>query len=269
MKIEKSVDLNSEITGLASGFFDLDMKTTGFQPGNLVFIAARPSIGKTSFALNLVKNVVIRNHKPTVIFTLEMSKTEFSNRLLCIDSHIDYQKYKKGNLSENDMNNLVKGGEKLSKSPLILDDTSVTISEIKTKCFKLKLERKIQLVIIDYLQQINASQNRCSKYWEYLEISRNLKLMAKELQLPIIAISQLSRKVDFRLNHRPKLSDLRIYGAIDLIADVVLFIYRDEVYNKDTENKKHAEIIIAKNPSGKVDTVELEWLPQYTIFNNI
>lgn len=269
MKVEKGFNLNSEINGLATGFFDLDMKIAGFQSGSLVFIAGRPSMGKTSFVLNLVKNVVIGNQKPTVMFTLGMSKIELSNRLLCIDSNVDYQKYKKGNLSEDDLNNLVKGGENLSKSPLILDDTSVTISEIKTECFKLKLERKIQLVIIDYLQLIKTSQKRSSTCCGFIEISRTLKFMAKELQLPVIVISQLSRNTDYRLNHRPKLSDLREFGDIDLVADVVLFIYRDEVYNKDTENKNHAEIIIAKSPSGHGGTVELEWLPQYTIFNNI
>ena len=269
MQIEKASKIDGEVTGLASGFIDLDRRTAGFQPGNLVLIAARPAMGKTSFVLSLAKNVVIRNQKPLVMFSLEMSKTELANRLLSMDSHVDSQKFKTGDLNEADWESLVESGGKLSESPLILDDTSTTIGEIRSKCRKLKLEKDIQLVIIDYLQLMNGNGKSDSRQQEISEISRALKLMAKELQIPVIALSQLSRQVESRPDHRPMLADLRESGAIEQDADVVLFIYRDEVYNKDTEKKDQAEIIIAKQRSGPIGTVELAWLPQYTQFANL
>ena len=226
-------------------------------------------MGKTSFVLSLAKNVVIRTQKPLVMFSLEMSKTELANRLLSMDSHVDSQKFKTGDLNEADWESLVESGGKLSESPLILDDTSTTIGEIRSKCRKLKLEKDIQLVIIDYLQLMNGNGKSDSRQQEISEISRALKLMAKELQIPVIALSQLSRQVESRPDHRPMLSDLRESGAIEQDADVVLFIYRDEVYNKDTEKKDQAEIIIAKQRSGPIGTVELAWLPQYTQFANL
>lgn len=267
--IEKAAKTTGDVTGLATGFIDLDHKTAGFQPGNLVLIAARPAMGKTSFVLSLAKDVVVRQKKPIVMFSLEMSKTELVNRLLAMDSRVDSQKFKTGDLSEGDWESLIESGSNIGTSPLILDDTATTIGEIRSKCRKLKLEKDIQLVIIDYLQLMNGDGRTDSRQQEISEISRSLKLMAKELGIPVIALSQLSRQVESRPDHRPMLSDLRESGAIEQDADAVLFIYRDEVYNKDTEKKNVAEIIIAKQRSGPIGTVELAWLPEFTQFANL
>lgn len=266
--IEKAAKVTGDVTGLATGFTDLDRKTAGLQPGNLVLIAARPAMGKTSFVLSLAKNVVIKLNKPIAMFSLEMSKNELVNRLLSMDSRVDSQKFKTGQLTEGDWESLVESGSNLGNSQLILDDTSTTIGEIRSKCRKWKLENDIQLVIIDYLQLMNGNGRTDSRQQEISEISRALKLLAKELQIPVIALSQLSRAVEGRPDHRPMLSDLRESGAIEQDADMVMFIYRDEVYNKDTEKKNVAEIIIAKQRSGPIGTVELTWLPQYTQFVN-
>ncbi|MGN0326140.1 MAG: replicative DNA helicase [Lachnospiraceae bacterium] len=267
--IEMAAKVTGDVTGLASGFVDLDHKTAGFQNGNLILVAARPAMGKTSFVLSLAKNVILRLNKPVVMFSLEMSKVELVNRLLAMDSKVDSQKFKTGNLSEGDWESLVVSSGNIGNSPLILDDEATTVSEIRSKCRKLKIEKDIQLVIIDYLQLMNGNGRTDSRQQEISEISRSLKLMAKELQVPVIALSQLSRGVEARTDHRPMLSDLRESGAIEQDADVVLFIYRDEVYNKDTEKKNVAEIIIAKQRSGPIGTVELAWLPEYTQFANL
>lgn len=267
--VEKAAKMNGDVTGLATGFIDLDRRTAGFQPGNLVLIAARPAMGKTSFVLSLARNVIVKQKKPIVMFSLEMSKTELVNRLLAMESHVDSQKFKTGQLNEGDWESLVESGSTLGSSPLILDDMSNTIGEIRSKCRKLKMEKDIQLVIIDYLQLMNGSGRSDSRQQEISEISRALKLMAKELKIPVIALSQLSRAVESRPDHRPMLSDLRESGAIEQDADTVMFIYRDEVYNKDTEKKDIAEIIIAKQRSGPIGTVELAWLPEFTQFANL
>lgn len=267
--IEKAAKTTGDVTGLASGFIDLDHRTAGFQPGNLVLIAARPAMGKTSFVLSLAKNVILNLRKPIVMFSLEMSKAELVNRLLSMDSKVDSQKFKTGQLNEGDWESLIESGGNIGNSPLILDDTATTIGEIRSKCRKLKMENDIQLVIIDYLQLMNGNGRTDSRQQEISEISRALKLMAKELKVPVIALSQLSRQVESRPDHRPMLSDLRESGAIEQDADVVLFIYRDEVYNKDSDKKGVAEIIIAKQRSGPIGTVELAWLPEYTQFGNL
>lgn len=267
--IEKAAKTTGDVTGLASGFIDLDKRTAGFQPGNLVLIAARPAMGKTSFVLSLAKNVIINQNKPVVMFSLEMSKTELVNRLLSMDSRVDSQKFKTGQLNDADWESLIESSGNIAKSKLILDDSSTTIGEIRSKCRKLKLERDIQLIIIDYLQLMNGSGKTDSRQQEISEISRALKLLAKELQIPVIALSQLSRQVEARTDHRPMLSDLRESGAIEQDADTVLFIYRDEVYHPDTEKKNVAEIIIAKQRSGPIGTVELTWLSEYTQFANM
>ncbi|HPF28827.1 MAG TPA: replicative DNA helicase [Lachnospiraceae bacterium] len=267
--IEKAAQTTGDVTGLATGFIDLDHKTAGLQPGNLVLIAARPAMGKTSFVLSLAKNVILNLRKPIVMFSLEMSKTELVNRLLSMDSKVDSQKFKTGQLTEGDWESLIESGGNIGNSQLILDDTATTIGEIRSKCRKLKLEKDIQLVIIDYLQLMNGNGRTDSRQQEISEISRALKLMAKELKVPVIALSQLSRQVEGRPDHRPMLSDLRESGAIEQDADVVLFIYRDEVYNPDTDRKNIAEIIISKQRSGPIGTVELAWLPEYTQFGNL
>ncbi|MBE5895403.1 MAG: replicative DNA helicase [Lachnospiraceae bacterium] len=267
--IEKAAKTTGDVTGLATGFIDLDHKTAGLQPGNLVLIAARPAMGKTSFVLSLARNVIINLKKPIAMFSLEMSKAELVNRLLSMDSKVDSQKFKTGQLTEGDWESLIESGGNIGNAPLYLDDMSTTIGEIRSKCRKLKLEKDIQLVIIDYLQLMNGSGKTDSRQQEISEISRALKLMAKELKVPVIALSQLSRQVEGRPDHRPMLSDLRESGAIEQDADVVLFIYRDEVYHPDTDKKCIAEIIIAKQRSGPIGTVELAWLPEYTQFGNL
>ena len=267
--IEKAARTTGDVTGLASGFLDLDHKTAGFQNGNLILIAARPAMGKTSFVLSLVHNIVVRQNKPVVMFSLEMSKAELVNRLLAMDSKVDSQKFKTGQLNDGEWESLVESGGNIANSKLILDDTSTTIAEIRTKCRKLKIEKDIQLVVIDYLQLMNGSGRTDSRQQEISEISRALKLMAKELGIPVIALSQLSRQVEQRTDHRPMLSDLRESGAIEQDADMVMFIYRDEVYNENTDKKNIAEIIIAKQRSGPIGTVELLWMPEYTQFANL
>lgn len=267
--IEKASKVKGDVTGLATGFIDLDRKTSGFQPGNLVLIAARPAMGKTSFVLSLAKDVVIRQNKPIALFSLEMSKTELVNRLLSMDSKVDSQKFKTGQLNEADWESLIESAGNVGNSKLILDDSSFSIGEIRSKCRKLKIEKDIQLVIIDYLQLMNGSGRSDSRQQEISEISRALKLMAKDLGIPVIALSQLSRQVEQRPDHRPMLSDLRESGAIEQDADCVLFIYRDEVYHSDTEDKNIAELIIAKQRSGPIGTVKLAWLPEYTQFASL
>lgn len=267
--IEKAAKTTGDVTGLATGFIDLDRRTAGFQPGNLVLIAARPAMGKTSFVLSLAKNVVINQNKPIALFSLEMSKTELVNRLLSMDSRVDSQKFKTGQLNEADWECLIESAGTVGNSPLILDDSSFSIGEIRSKCRKLKIEKDIQLVIIDYLQLMNGSGRTDSRQQEISEISRALKLMAKDLGIPVIALSQLSRQVEQRTDHRPMLSDLRESGAIEQDADCVLFIYRDEVYHPDTQDKNIAELIIAKQRSGPIGTVKLAWLPEYTQFASL
>ena len=267
--IENAARTTGEVTGLATGFLDLDRMTTGFRPGNLVLIAARPAMGKTSFVLSIAKNIIINQKKPIAMFSLEMADTELVFRLLSMDSKVDSHKFKTGELSEGDWECIVESGGNLADSKLILDDSSTTITEIRSKCRKLKIEKDIQLVIIDYLQLMNSGGRADSRQQEISEISRALKLMAKELGIPVIALSQLSRQVEQRPDHRPMLSDLRESGAIEQDADTVIFIYRDEVYNKDTDKKNRAEIIIAKQRSGPIGTIELAWLPDYTQFANL
>lgn len=267
--IEKAARTTGEVTGLATGFIDLDRMTTGFRAGNLVLIAARPAMGKTSFVLSIAKNIILAQKKPIAMFSLEMADTELVYRLLSMDSKVDSHKFKTGELTEGDWECIVESGGNLADSSLILDDSSTTISEIRSKCRKLKLEKDIQLVIIDYLQLMNSGGRSDSRQQEISDISRALKLMAKELGIPVIALSQLSRQVEQRTDHRPMLSDLRESGAIEQDADTVIFIYRDEVYNPETDKKNRAEIIIAKQRSGPTGTVELAWLPEYTQFGNL
>ncbi len=267
--IEKAARTTGEVTGLATGFTDLDRMTTGFRPGNLVLIAARPAMGKTSFVLSIAKNIIISQKKPVLMFSLEMSNTELVNRLLAMDSKVDSGKFKSGQLSEGDWEALIESGGNIARSDLILDDSTTTLAEIRSKCRKMKMEKDIQLVIIDYLQLMNGNGKSDSRQQEISEISRSLKLLAKELGIPIMALSQLSRAPEQRPDHRPMLSDLRESGSIEQDAVVVLFIYRDEVYNKSDDNHNKAEIIIAKQRSGPIGTVELAWLPKYTQFGNM
>ena len=269
-KIELAAKHKGIVTGLATGFYDLDYKTSGFQPSDLILVAARPSMGKTAFVLNLAQYIAVKNKVPTAIFSLEMSKDQLVNRLLSMESKVDSQLIRTGNLSANDWEKLIESAGDISKAPLIIDDTpGISISELRSKCRKFKLENDLGLVIIDYLQLMSGGSKRTdSRQQEISEISRSLKALAREINAPVIALSQLSRACETRPDHRPILSDLRESGAIEQDADVVMFIYRDDYYNKDTDKKNISEIIIAKQRNGPIGTVELVWLPNYTKFAN-
>ena len=250
---------------------DLDYKTAGMQPSDLILVAARPSMGKTAFVLNVAEYVAFKQNKTVAIFSLEMSKEQLVNRLFSMESRVDSQHLRTGNLSDVEWEKLIESAAVIGKSNLIIDDTpGISISEMRSKCRKYKLEHNLEMIIIDYLQLMSGSgRSTDSRQQEISDISRSLKALARELRVPVIALSQLSRAVEQRPDHRPMLSDLRESGAIEQDADVVMFIYRDDYYNKDTEKKGIAEIIIAKQRNGPIGTVELVWLPDYTKFANL
>lgn len=270
-KIEKASQQDGNVTGIPTGFIDLDYRTAGLQPSDLVLIAARPSMGKTAFVLNIAQYVAFHENMCTAIFSLEMSKEQLVNRLFSLESRVDAQALRTGNLSDADWAKLVEGAGIIGDSELIIDDTpGISISEMRSKCRKYKLEHDLKLIIIDYLQLMSGSgRSADSRQQEISDISRSLKALARELNVPVLALSQLSRAVEQRPDHRPMLSDLRESGAIEQDADVVMFIYRDDYYNKDTELKGISEIIIAKQRNGPIGTVNLAWLPEYTKFANL
>ncbi|MCI8549707.1 MAG: replicative DNA helicase [Lachnospiraceae bacterium] len=270
-KIEKASRNKSAITGIPTGFTDLDYKLSGLQPSDLVLVAARPSMGKTAFVLNIAQYVALRKDYTTAIFSLEMSKEQLMNRLFSMESRVDSQALRTGNLSDSDWDKLVESVGVIGSSRLLIDDTpGITVSELRSKCRKLKLEYGLDLVIIDYLQLMSGGRRSAdNRQQEISDISRSLKALAREVEAPVIALSQLSRAVESRNDKRPMLSDLRESGAIEQDADVVMFIYRDDYYNKDTENPNIAEIIIAKQRNGPTGTVNLVWLPDYTKFVNM
>ena len=269
-KIEMASKQKGNVTGIATGFVDLDYRMSGLQPSDLVLVAARPSMGKTAFVLNIAQYVAFHSNLATAIFSLEMSKEQLVNLLFALEARVDAQLLRSGNLADSDWEKLIEGAGTIGKSKLIIDDTpGISISELRSKCRKYKLEQDLKLVIIDYLQLMSGSGRSDSRQQEISDISRSLKGLARELNVPVIALSQLSRQVEQRPDHRPMLSDLRESGAIEQDADVVMFIYRDDYYNKDTENKNIAEIIIAKQRNGPIGTVNLVWLPQYTKFANM
>ena len=271
-KIEKASKSKGTVTGIPTGFIDLDYKLSGLQPSDLILVAARPSMGKTAFVLNIAQYVAFKKDRATAIFSLEMSKEQLVNRLFSLESQVDAQALRTGNMKDSDWEKLIEGAGIIGKSKLIIDDTpGISVSELRSKCRKYKLEHGLDLIIIDYLQLMTGSVgNRSeSRQQEISEISRSLKGLARELNVPVIALSQLSRAVESRPDKRPMLSDLRESGAIEQDADVVMFIYRDEYYNKDSEYKKQAEIIIAKQRNGPVGTVHLAWLGEYTKFANL
>lgn len=271
-RIEKASKSKGTVTGIPTGFIDLDYKLSGLQPSDLVLIAARPSMGKTAFVLNIAQYIAFKKEKGVAVFSLEMSKEQLVNRLFSLESQVDAQAIRTGNMKDSDWENLIEGAGIIGSSRLIIDDTpGISISELRSKCRKYKLEHGLDIVIIDYLQLMTGSVGRSSesRQQEISEISRSLKGLARELNVPVIALSQLSRAVESRPDKRPMLSDLRESGAIEQDADVVMFIYRDEYYNKDSEFKKQAEIIIAKQRNGPVGTVNLAWLGEYTKFANL
>jgi len=269
-KIEISAKNKGSVTGIPTGFTDLDYRTAGMQPSDLVLIAARPSMGKTAFVLNIAQHVAFKQNLPVAIFSLEMSKEQLVNRMFSLESSVDAQKLRTGQLNDQEWERLIESAGVIGRSNLMIDDTpGISISELRSKCRKMKLEKGLSMIIIDYLQLMSGSGRSDSRQQEISDISRSLKAVARELSVPVLALSQLSRAVEQRPDHRPMLSDLRESGAIEQDADVVMFIYRDDYYNHDTEKKGVSEIIIAKQRNGPIGTVELAWLPEYTKFANL
>ena len=271
MRVSAASKLKGNVTGIPTGFIDLDYRTSGMQKSDLVLVAARPSMGKTAFVLNMAQYMAFECNKTVAIFSLEMSSEQLVNRLLAMEARVDAQKLRNGSLEDNDWESLLESAGTVARSHLIIDDRASSLAEIRSKCRKFKLEHNLDIVIIDYLQLMSSGSSRSSdsRQQEISDISRGLKRMARELDVPVVALSQLSRAVEQRPDHRPMLSDLRESGAIEQDADVVMFLYRDEFYNKESELKGTAEVIIAKQRNGPIGTVTLAWLPQFTKFANI
>lgn len=269
-EIEEISKSGQSISGLESGFIDLDAKTSGLNKSALLIVAARPAMGKSAFVLNIASYVAKHQKTPVMIFNLEMSKEEVTKRILCAESEVDSTKVKNATLESEDWLKLGEASGRLSDMPIYIDDTpGLTSAELRAKCRKAKLEKNIGLVIIDYLQLMESKNKSSSRQQEVSEISRSLKILAKELNIPVIALSQLSRATESRTDHRPMLSDLRESGSIEQDADIVMFLHREDYYDANTEKKNVAEVIIAKNRSGSTGTVELAWIPEYTKFANL
>ena len=270
-KLEELYNQKTRITGVPTGFADLDYQTAGLHNSDLVLLAARPAMGKTAFALNIAANAALRAKVPVAIFSLEMSKEQLVNRILCSEAMVDSNKVRTGKLEEEDWNKLASVVGPLSDANIYVDDTpGISVMEIRTRCRKMKMEKNIGLIVIDYIQLVQGSNKKNgSREQEIAEISRSLKILAKELNVPVIALSQLSRAVEQRPDHRPMLSDLRESGSIEQDADIVMFLYRDDYYNKDSEEKDISEVIIAKHRAGSTGTVKLLWMGSYTKFANL
>lgn len=269
-RIEKLYHTKGGITGVPTGFPDLDSMTSGLQPSDLIIVAARPSMGKTAFALNIAQNAAIRYKIPVAIFSLEMSKEQVVQRMLCAESNVDSHKLRTGKLEEEDWPRLARAMGPLSEAPIYIDDTpGITSLEIRAKARRLKAEKGLGLVVIDYLQLISSKGQSETRQQEISEISRSLKAMARELNVPVLALSQLSRAPDARADHRPVLSDLRESGSLEQDSDLVAFLYRENYYNPDTDKKNIVEVIIAKQRNGPTGKVELLWLSQYTKFVSV
>ena len=269
-KLEELYNQKQHVTGVPTGFIDLDKMTAGLHGSEFILIAARPAMGKSAFALNIGAYAATRANIPVAIFSLEMAKDQVANRILCSEALVDSNAVRTGELSDEDLSKLAETSGELSQAQIFIDDTAgISVMEIRAKCRKLKLEKNIGLVIIDYLQLIQGSGKSSSREQEIAEISRSLKILAKEIEVPVIALSQLSRAVEARPDHRPMLSDLRESGSIEQDADIVMFLYRDDYYNEDSEKKNQAEVIIAKQRAGSTGTVDLAWLGQYTKFANL
>ena len=269
-RIESASKNKGNVTGIPTGFTDLDYQTAGMQPSDLVLIAARPSMGKTAFVLNIAQHVAFVQKLPVVIFSLEMSKEQLVNRMFSLESRVDAQKLRTGQLSDQDWEKLIESAGVIGRSKLMIDDTpGISVPELRSKCRKLKLEQGLSMIIIDYLQLMSGSGRSDSRQQEISDISRSLKAIAREMKVPVLALSQLSRAVEQRPDHRPILSDLRESGAIEQDADVVMFIYRDDYYNHDTDKKGVSEIIIAKQRNGSLGTVKLGWKGEFTWFMDL
>ena len=270
IEIEKIFNNKGGVTGIPSGFPELDAKTSGFQKGDMILVAARPSMGKTTFALNLAQYAALRCGKSIAIFSLEMSKEQLAYKLLCSEANVDMLKLRTGNLEDRDWENIAKASGPLSSAKIFIDDTAgISVMEMRSKCRRLKIENGIDMIIVDYLQLMSGSRGSESRQQEVSEISRSIKALAKEMECPVIALSQLSRAPEQRTDHRPMLSDLRESGSIEQDADLVMFLYRDEYYNKETEDKNVAECIIAKQRNGPTGTVKLAWLGQFSKFGRL
>ncbi|MBS5939927.1 replicative DNA helicase [Clostridium sartagoforme] len=270
LEIERLFNNKGSITGVGSGIRDLDAKTSGFQKGDMVLIAARPSMGKTTFSLNIAENAALREGKSVVIFSLEMSKEQLAYKLLCSEANVDMLKLRTGNLDDDDWERIARATGPLSKAKIYIDDTAgLSVMEMRSKCRKIKMEHGIDMILIDYLQLMSGSAGSESRQQEVSEISRSIKALAKEMECPVIALSQLSRAPEQRADHRPMLSDLRESGSIEQDADVVMFLYRDEYYNKETEEKNIGECIIAKQRNGPVGTVKMAWIGAHSKFANL
>lgn len=269
-RLEELYNSKGFITGIPTGFTDLDYKMAGLQNSDLVLIAARPGMGKTAFALNIAQYAAVQKHVPVAIFNLEMSKDQIVNRMLCSEVLVDSHKMRTGKLEDDDWKKIAQALAPLSEAPIFIDDTpGISVMDIRAKCRRLKLEKNLGLVVIDYLQLMQGRGKTENRQQEVSEISRSLKILAKELNIPVVTMSQLSRGPESRTDHRPMLSDLRESGAIEQDADIVMFLYRDDYYNPDTEKKNVAEVIIAKHRSGSTGTVELRWFGEYTKFANL
>jgi len=269
-KLDELYNNKGFITGLPTGFTDLDRKTSGLQNSDLILVAARPAMGKTSFALNIAENVAIHKRVPVAIFSLEMSKEQLVSRMLSSEVMIDSQKLKTGQLEDDDWQKIAMSMGPLSEAPIFIDDTpGITVTEIRAKCRRLKIEKDLGLVVIDYLQLMQGRSRSESRQQEISEISRSLKILAKEINVPVITLSQLSRAPEARTDHRPILSDLRESGAIEQDADIVMFLYRDDYYNEESEKKNIADVIIAKHRQGSTGTIELRWFGEFTKFANL
>ena len=270
-QIEKRYETQGQITGIATGFRDLDEQTSGLQPSDLILVAARPAMGKTAFMLNIAAYVSARNQS-VAFFSLEMSKEQLAHRMLCAESNIDSQKLRTGKLDDDEWQPLIESADKLSHAAISIDDTpSISIQDLRSKARRLKAQKKLDLIIIDYLQLMQGRSNRNgdNRQNEISEISRSLKALARELNVPVVALSQLSRSVESRQIKRPMLSDLRESGSLEQDADIVMFLYREDYYNQDTEEKNITEVIIAKHRNGPVGTVKLFFQKEFTKFRDI
>lgn len=265
--IEKLYSDKTEVTGITTGFKDLNKKINGLQRTDLILVAARPAMGKTAFSLNLVQNAALKGDASVAVFSLEMSKEQLVQRMLSAQSNVELSKIKTGTLGESDWPRIIDAMAVLSEAKIHIDDTpGIKISEIRSKCRKLKIEKGLDFILIDYLQLMEGDGKNENRQQEIAKISRSLKILAKELDCPVVALSQLSRSPELRKDHRPILSDLRESGSIEQDADIVMFLYRDEYYHDDSEKKNIGEIIVAKNRHGETGTVELVWFGQVQKF---
>lgn len=268
-KIEEMAAREGELTGLTTGFIDIDSKLSGMQKSDLILLAARPSMGKTALGINIATNAAIKANASVAIFSLEMSKEQLAQRMISSISHVNLQNIISGKLEEEEWLKIINGIAPLSQANIFIDDTAgISLMEIKAKCRRLKIEKGLDLIVIDYLQLMQSEMRHENRQQEISAISRGLKALAKEMDCPVLALSQLSRAPELRSDHRPILSDLRESGAIEQDADVVLFLYRDEYYNEDTDKKNIGEVIIAKHRNGPTGTVELVWKQEFTKFLN-